>query len=220
MIETRIENPEKHETVTADSQGRVSLGVEYAAQDVEIVVVDAADPRSENEATQQTIGEGPMTHHERKGMLFVRTFGIRSEFLKEEHFAETDEEGHVDQSTVSPVDVDWSRGFLSDPQNVARFEFDEEKQGLFSDKLVAEPARVTVEEHTGEPVYRYENDSGGSSAVAREYADNVSRIFGYDPGEALANVRVDPDEAPTPVLFRDPESEAYVAIAPRIGDSE
>jgi hypothetical protein len=49
MIETTIRNPEKHETVRADSQGRVSLGVEYADHDVEIVVVDAEETDRQNQ---------------------------------------------------------------------------------------------------------------------------------------------------------------------------
>lgn len=45
---------------------------------------------------------------------------------------------------------------------------------------------------------------------------NVKRIFGYDPSEELSNVRVHPEEAPRPVMFRDPTGERYIAIAPRV----
>jgi hypothetical protein len=221
MIETTIQNPEKHETLTADSQGRVSLGIEYAAHDVEIVVVDSEEHEPDEDSLQQTIGDRPMNEHERKGMLFVRSFGISRRFLKDDHTAETTEDGNVEADSVAPIDVNWSYGFLHDPGNVARFEFDTgagDGQFSYTDKLTAEPAGVTTDENEGDPVYRYENDAGEASAIAQELAEKVGQMFGYDPAEDLSNVRVDPDEAPTPVMFRDPESDTYVAIAPRVNE--
>jgi len=182
-------------------------------------VVDSKEHDPERGGLQRTIGDRPMNEHERKGMLFVRSFGISRRFLKDDTTAEIEEDGSVDPDTVAPIDVNWSYGFLGDPKNVARFEFDGDAgdgQYPCSEKLTAEPAGVTADEMGGSPVYRYENDAGDTSAISRDLADGVQRIFGYDPAEELSNVRVDPDEAPTPVMFRDPESDTCVAIAPRI----
>jgi len=218
MIETTIHDPEKHDTVTADSQGRVSLGVEYAAHDVEIIVVDAKSHEPESSGVQGTIGDGPMNEHERTGMLFVRSFGISPRFLKDDHTAETDEDGIVDPDTVAPVDVDWSHGFLADPGNVARFEFDTGGGDSFADQLTAEPVDVTATEDQGTPVYRYENDRGDAVAIAQDIADGVRGLFGYDPAEDRSHVRVAPEDAPAPVMFRDPDGDAYVVIAPWIDE--
>lgn len=43
-------------------------------------------------------------------------------------------------------------------------------------------------------------------------------MFWCDPAEDLSNVRVAPDEAPRPGMFRDLESDTSVAIAPRIDE--
>lgn len=221
MIETTIKNPEKHETITADSQGRISLGVEYAAHDVEIVVVKAEEHQHEQTGLQQTIGDRPMNEQERKGMLFVRSYGISSQFLKDENTVETKDDGTIDLDTVGATDVNWSYGYLVDPKNVARFEFDtgaEEQQFPARQQLTAEPTAVTSDKMDGTPVYRYENEEGDTSAVLKEWVENVQRVYGYDPTEELSNLRVNPDDAPFPVMFRDPDGETYIAIAPRIDD--
>lgn len=221
MIETTIRNPEKHETLTADSQGRVNLGVEYAARDVELVVVESTVREPERTGLQQTIADEPMTAAERKGMLFVRAFGVSPRFLKDEHDAVV-EDGRVDPESVAPTDVDWSHGFLQDPKNVARFKFDgeaaPEAQFPFEERLTEEPTAVETDEGGDQPVYRYENDHGDVSGVAQSLVENVERMFGYDPAEELANVRVNPEEAPNPVLFRDPGSDVFVAVAPRVAE--
>jgi len=219
MIETTITNPERHETVTADSQGRVSLGVDYAAHDVEIVVVDSEAHDTETSGVQQTVGAEPMTETERAGMLFVRSFGIDRECLKDDHAADVDEDG-VDAGTVAPTDVDWSAGSLSDAENAARFELDDSGPEAvpFEKRLSAEPAAVTAEEMAGESVSALANDSGDRSAVLTEYVDGVQRVFGYDPTDELAHVRVDPDDGPAPVLFRDPDSDRYIVVAPWVDE--
>jgi len=221
MIETTITNPEKHETVTADSQGRISLGVEYAARDVEIVVVDSDAHEPEESGVQQTIGAEPMTESERAGMSFVRSFGVHREFLKDDHSAEVGDDGAVDAETVTPTDVDWSKGYLSDPKNAVRFEFDEpgRDEGFpFEEALSAEPADVVSDELAGEAVYAFANDDGDQSTILVDYVESIQRIFGYDPADEPAHVRVDPDDGPAPVLFRDPDSDLYVAIAPWIDE--
>lgn len=38
MAEVRVENPELHTTLKADSRGRVSLGSKYADKDVTVIV--------------------------------------------------------------------------------------------------------------------------------------------------------------------------------------
>lgn len=219
MIETTIRDPEKHETLTADSQGRVNLGVEYAGRDVELVVVESREHQPEKTGLQQTI-DRPMTDAERKGMLFVRSFGIAPRFLKDEHGAVTTDEG-VDPDSVSPSDVDWSDGYLQDPENVALFAFEEgaaEEQFPFGERLTAEPVAVTAGKTDGTSVYRYENERGDASAVVQEFVEKVERLFGYDPSDDSSHVRVNPEEGPNPVLFRDPESEAFVAVAPWVSE--
>jgi hypothetical protein len=219
VIETTIRDPEKHETVTADSQGRVNLGVDYAAHEVELVVVESRAHRPEETGLQETIGDRPMTEAERAGMRFVRSFGLAQRFLKDDHAAEATDDGGVDPERVVPTDVDWSRGFLVDPDNVARFAFEAdapEEQFSFSDRLTEEPASVEADEIEGERVFRFENAAGGSSAVLDEYVAHVERLFGYDPTEEPSHVRVAPDAAPRPVLFRDPERALSVAVAPRV----
>lgn len=219
MIETTIQNPEKHETVTADSQGRVNLGVEYAGRDVELVVVESREHQHEKTGLQETIDK-PMTESEQKGMLFVRAFGIAPKLLKEEHDAVTTDEG-IDADSVSPSDVDWSYGYLQEPKNVARFVFEEETnedQFPFTERLTTEPAAVTSGTDSGESVYRYENEGGDTSAIAQAFADRVGQLFGYGPSDDLSYIRINPDEGPNPVMFRDPESEMFVAIAPRVSD--
>jgi len=220
MIETTITDPEKHETVTADSQGRISLGVEYAARDVEIVVVDSEVHESEESGIQQTIGAEPMTEHERLGMSFVRSFGVRSEFLKDDHTAAVGDDG-VDPETVAPTDVDWSQGYLGDPKNAVRLEFDErgQERGFpFAETLTEEPASVTADEVASEAVYSFTNEAGDRSAILAEYVEHVQQLFGYDPAKDSAHVRVNPDDGPNPVLFRDPDSDVYVGIAPWVDE--
>lgn len=218
MVETTIQDPEKLETLTADSQGRVNLGVKYAGRKVEIIVADSEEPQPKKTGIQQAIGDRPMQKYERQGMLFVRSFGIDPTFLKEDYDAATDSDG-IDPKTVSPSDVDWSDGFLVDPKNVARFQFDddaEERQFAFSDKLTTEPGNVRQDdENYGAPVYCYVNDHGDESAVLKKFVENVRRVFGYDHDE-LSNIRVDPEEGPNPVMFRDPNGHSYIAIGPRI----
>lgn len=218
MIETTIQDPEKLETLRADSQGRVNLGVEYAGREVEILVVDSEETQSEEVPLQQTIGDRPMDDHERTGMLFVRAYGIKSTFLTDDHTAVTTEDG-VDESTVAPTDVDWSYGYLAEPKNAVRFVFDEDATAdhpAFSEQFTVEPVSVAAETVDGASVYRYENEAGDTSAVAAAFVTPVEQLFGYDPTEDLANVRVDPDQGPAPVLFTDPESDAYLAVAPRV----
>lgn len=220
MIETTIRDPEKHETLTADSQGRINLGVKYADRTVEVVVADSTDDRAEVAGLQQTIGDRPMEEYERQGMLFIRLFGIDQSFLTEDHDAVvTDNE--VQPDTVGLSDVDWSKGYLLDASNVTRFEFDREadEQFAFSDELIAEPVDVTLDNgNYGDPVYCFENERGDTSAVLGEYVSHIQRVFGYDPTKTLSNVRVHPDEAPRPVMFRDPSGDGYIAIAPRVPD--
>ncbi|AFK18799.1 hypothetical protein E6P09_08445 [Haloferax mediterranei ATCC 33500] len=218
MIETTIRDPEKHETLRADSQGRVNLGVQYAGRVVEIVVAESTEEQSDAVGLQQVIGDRPMEEHERQGMLFVRLFGIDRSFLTEDADVTTDDDG-VRSDTVGLSDVDWTEGYLIDHKNVARFEFDQdaEEQFPFKEEITAEPVDITLEEDEyDEPVYSYENANGGTSAVSEALVTNVKRIFGYDPSEELSNVRVHPEEAPRPVMFRDPTGERYIAIAPRV----
>lgn len=220
MIETSIRNPEKHETVRADGQGRVSLGVEYADHDVEIVVVDAEPSESEGQALQQAIGDRPMTDAERKGMLFVRSFGIDRTCLDEHHDADVGEDG-VDATSVGLSDVDWHDDVLVDDENVARFQFDgDDDPAPYCDEPTAEPVAVEVvdDDAYGVPVYRYENERGDASALSREYVEKVQRIYGYDPTADLSHVRVHPDEGPFPVIFHDPAGETHITIAPRVAD--
>jgi hypothetical protein len=220
MIETTIQNPEKHETVTADSQGRVNLGVKYAGRDVELVIVESSEHQHETTGLQQTI-DHPLTESERKGMLFVRTFGIAPQSLKDEHDAMTTDEG-INPESVSPSDVDWSDGHLQEPQNVARFVFEDqessEDQFPFTERLTAKPAGVSSGKIDGVSVYRYENESGDTSAIAQEFVEKIGQLFGYDPSGDLSHVRVNPDEGPNPVLFRDPKTEMFVAVAPRVSE--
>lgn len=218
MIETTIRDPEKLETLRADSQGRINLGVEYAGRTVEVVVAESDQGESDVTALQQTIGDRPMEEHERQGMLFIRLFGIDRSFLVEDHDVVI-EENQVQPTTVSLSDVDWSKGYLLDRENVSRFEFDRdaEKQFAFTEHLTADPVAVTLDESSyDDPVYRFKNDNEGTSDVMKEYVAHVERIFGYDPTEELANVRMHPGEEPRPVLFQNPGSENYIAIAPQV----
>jgi hypothetical protein len=43
-------------------------------------------------------------------------------------------------------------------------------------------------------------------------------VYGYDPAEELSHVRVHPEEGPYPVMFRDPDGESHITIAPRVAD--
>ncbi|WP_277553036.1 hypothetical protein [Halobaculum limi] len=220
MIETTIRDPEKHETLKADSQGRVNLGVAYAGRTVEIIVAASNDERSDSTSLQQTIGDRPMNEYERQGMLFVRLFGIDQSFLVDDHDAVVTDT-RVEPETVGLADVDWSEGYLLDSSNVTRFEFEQsaDEAYAFGDELTAEPVDVTLDESTyDEAVYCFENDDGGTSAVLGEYVKHVQRIFGYDPTKDRSSVRLHPDEAPRPVMFRDPSSDRYIAIAPRVVD--
>lgn len=217
MTELIVQDPEKLETLTADRQGRISLGVKYADRQVKVVVINSEEAQPEKAGVQEAIGDQPMQYYERQGMLFIRTFGISPTFLEEDHDAETDENG-IDPETVSPSDVDWSEGFLVDAKNVARFHFDtdaEERQFAFSDRLTEEPASVREnEDDYGEPVYCYVNEKGDESAILKEFVENIRQIFGYSYDE-LSHIRVDPDEGPNPVMFRDPNGHSYIAIGPR-----
>lgn len=216
MVELTVHDPEKLDTLTADSQGRVSFGVEYAGRELEIILVDSERPDSDDAGIQEAIGERPMQYYERQGMLFVRTFGISPTFLEDDHDAESDEDG-IYPETISPTDIDWSEGFLVDSKNVARFSFDpeaEERQFAFSDTLTAEPARVYENGDNGKPSYHYVNENGEESAIAKQFVENVRRIFGYDH-DALSHIRVDPEEGPNPVMFKDPDGHSYIAIGPR-----
>ena len=218
MIETTIRDPEKHETLRADSQGRVNLGIKYAGRTVEVVVAESTEEESEASSLQQTIGDRPMEGYERQGMLFIRLFGIDQAFLTSNHSATVDG-GEVQSDTVGLADVDWSQGYLLDQGNVSRFEFDEdaEERFAFRDELTAEPTDVTLDESGyGEPVYCFENSDGETSAVLEEYVGAVQQVFGYDPTEELSNVGVHPTEAPNPVIFRNPINESYIGVAPRI----
>lgn len=221
MIETTIQDPEKLETLRADSQGRINLGVEYAGRVVEIVVAESEQDQSAGTSVQQAIGDGPMKEYERKGMLFVRVFGINPRFLKETPNIES-ETTSVDPETVRQSNVDWSKGLLIDERNVARFEFDEAaggKQAPFRDQLVAEPVSVTDDDDTyGDSVYCYANEQGDISAVSQELIEKVQRIFGYDPVEELSNIRVHPDEEAYPVLFHATSGDMNVAIAPQVAE--
>ena len=219
MIETTIRNPEKHETVRADSQGRVSLGVEYADHEVELVVVAAEESDSESRALQQAIGDRPLADHERTAMLFVRSFGLDRRCLAEDHGASVGEDG-VEAATVGVADVDWSRGVLVDGGNVARFRFDESESAPFSDEPTNEPAAVrSVDDGEYDvPVSLFENEAGGASAIAQEFAEKIRRIYGYDPTAETEHVRVHAEEAPYPVQFCDPAGDTHVAVAPRVVD--
>ena len=221
MIETTITEPEKHETLTADSQGRVNLGVEYAQREVELVVVESRERETASGGRQQTIGDAPMTEAERTGMSFVRAFGIGEAFLKDEHTATVGEDG-VDPETVAPTDVDWSRGYVRDPKNVAILApeggADLGGQYPFRDELTADPAGVSDgTDHDGD-VTVFENEDGAGSAIADSMLDNVEQVYGYDPRESLEQVRVHPKEAPTPVLFEAPDGDGFLAVAPRVED--
>lgn len=218
MIEATIQNPERLETVRVDSQGRVNLGVQYAGREVEIVVVESRELESDESPLQQPIGDHPLTEQERKGMIYIRSFGISPRFLVEGHTAVKTEDG-VDVETVAPTDVDWSHGFLVEPKNVARFVFDEDAapdRPSFTEKYTAEPVDCTQDSTDDTTIYRYENEQGDTSAIAEEFVSRVEPIFGYNPTEDLSNVRIDPDQGPAPVLFTDPESDTYLAIAPRV----
>lgn len=216
MIETTIREPEKHDTITADSQGRVNLGVEYAGRDVEIVVAESAEHDPEKTGLQQTI-DRPMTETERKGMLFVRAFGIAPQFLKDEHTAVITEDG-VDPETVIPSDINWSFGYLQEPKNVARFVFESDHGDPqpWEQQLTTQPTSVVAGDIQGDPVYRFENEQGETSAIGEQFVERVQQLFGYDPETDHSNVRVNPADAPHPVMFRDPESDAFIAIAPRV----
>ena len=219
MVEARIQDPEKLETARADRQGRINLGVEYAGRDVEFVVVESGEPDTDSVPLQQTIGNGPLADYERKGMLFVRAFGLAPRFLTEDHGAVVTD-GEVDVETVAPTDVDWSQGVLVEPRNVAQFVFDEEVWDgtSFSERFTAVPVERTEDTIDDTEVYRYENDEGETSAIAEEFTAPVEPILGYDPTDELSHVRVDPEQGPAPVLFTDPESDAYIAVAPRIDE--
>ena len=220
MIETMIRDPEKHETLRADSQGRINLGIQYAGRTVEVVVANSMEETSDASGLQQTIGDRPMEEHERQGILFVRLFGVDRTFLVEDHNATVDD-GGVQAETVGLGDVDWSQGYLLDQRNVARFDFDEDadEQFAFGNELTAEPVDVTLDESSyGEPVYCFENEDGGTSAVLQAYVEHVQRIFDYDPTEELSKVGIHPDTAPQPVMFRSPTSDGYIGIAPRVSE--
>lgn len=218
MIETTIRDPEKQETLRADSQGRVNLGIQYAGKTVEIVVAGSREEESDASSLQQTIGDRPMDEYERQGMLFIRLFGVDQAFLIDDHSATVDGE-EVQPDTVGLGDVDWSQGYLLDQGNISRFEFDQdaEEQFAFRDELTAEPADVTLDESGyGEPVYCFENSDGETSAILEEYVEAIQQIFGYNPTEELSNVGVHPTEAPNPVIFRNPVNGSYIGVAPRI----
>lgn len=217
MIEATIQNPEKVETLRTDSQGRVNLGVTFADREVELVVVRSEDLPPAETAIQYTIGDRPMLEHERAGMVFARVFGVNERFLRER---DEPDEGDVGPAQITPTAIDWSEGHLVDPENVALFGFDDgsEPAKEFLELLTAEPARVTRDDVDDTAVYRFENEHGEGSALAEELVHDVGRVYGYDPAEELSNVRVHPDDAPTPVSFRDPNGETYVAIAPIVSE--
>lgn len=221
MIETTIEDPEKLETVRTDDQGRASLGVEFADHEVEVLVVSAEPVQPEEAGFQQTIGERPMSDHERKGMLFVRTFGIDPTCLVADHGAVTGPDG-VEAGSVGLSDVDWSDGVLLDERNVARFRFegtDGDRQFPFSDEPTAEPVGVTADDDSFDtPVFVFENEAGETTAIAQELVENVRQVYDYDPTEELSHVRVHPEEGPYPVLFGDPGGDTHVTIAPWVAD--
>ena len=83
----------------------------------------------------------------------------------------------------------------------------------------SEPADVTLDEDIdGEPVYRFENEDGDTSAVRADYLKHIQRIFEYDPTKDLSAVRIHPHEAPQPVMFRNRSGDGYIAIAPWVAD--
>lgn len=218
MIETTVQDPELLETVRADSQGRVNLGVAFANREVELLVVSSEPSPPAEAGIQHTIEDGPVPDFERKGVLFARTFGVAREHLQEDHTADI-EDGTVVPETVNAADLNWSDGRLVDARNVARFTFDEAADAElgFVDELRAEPASISQDEDTFEtPAYRFENENGEASAIAREYVDKVSDVYGYDPVAEPSQVRVHPDEAPMPVLFRDPDGDTYIVLAPMV----
>lgn len=216
-MEVTVTDPEKVETVRADSQGRVSLGVEYAGRAVRILVAESEAEQSEDRGVQQLIGGEPMADHERKGLTFVRVFGIDPTYLRGD---EPGEES-IDPSSVGHAAVDWSQGVVIDEGNVARFEFptDREDETRFGDQFTASAVAVgSDDESYGEPVYEYENEDGDSSAIAQDLVGKVKRVYGYDPVEKLSRVRLHPEDPDHPVVFEDPTGETRIVVAPRIQD--
>lgn len=218
-MQVTVDDPEKLETLRADGQGRVSLGVEYAGRAVKVLVAESEAERTEERGAQQIIGGEPMADHERKGMTFVRVFGIDPEYVRGDDRSDSDEEP-VDRASVRRADVDWVEGVLIDEDNVARFEFrtgDGEEH--FGDQFTATAVDVEADEDTyGKPVYCYENENGDASAIDQGLVEKVSRVFGYDPLEELSRVRLHPEKADHPVVFEGTGSETRIVIAPRIQD--
>lgn len=220
MIETTVQNPEHLETLRADSQGRVNLGVKFANREITLVVASTEELPAEAVGIQHTIDAGPMMAHQRQGILFARAFGIGREYLRDDHDAAV-QDGEVDPETVSAADINWELGRIIDPKNVAQFVFEESTDDhQFSTRLTAQPASVTRDEDTYEsPSYRFENEHGDGSAIASAFVEKVQDVYAYDPTEDLEYVRVAPDEAPMPVFFGAPEADTYIVIAPRVPES-
>lgn len=218
-MQVTVDDPEKLETLRADGQGRVSLGVEYAGRAVKVLVAESEAEQSEERGAQQIIGGEPMADHERKGMTFVRVFGIDPEYLSGNDESNTDDDA-VDRASVNRSHVDWSEGVVIDEDNVARFEFrTDDGDERFGDQFTASAEAVEADEDTyGKPVYCYANEDGDVSAIDQGLVEKVSRVFGSDPLEELSRVRLHPEKADHPVVFEDAAGETRIVVAPRIQD--
>lgn len=217
MIETTVQNPEKQETLRADSQGRVNLGIDYAGQTVEVIVADASRPGTEGTGIQQSLSDPTLESYKRTAMLFIRSFGISTDHLVDDHNAVIDGD-EVDPETVESTDIDWEMGHVGDSKNAARFVWDSEHASsvdIFTE-LTERPSEVTaVDEEASEPVYVYTNEAGGESALSQRFVDFVQRIYGYGPDE-LHHLQMSPETSPCPVKFMHPDGETFIVIAPRI----
>lgn len=217
MLEATVDDPEKLETLRADSQGRVSLGVEYAGRTVTVLVVESAT--DDDRGVQQIIAGEGMADHERTGMLFCKVFGIDPQYVDRE----SDEaDAEIDPATLGHADVDWSEGILIDSGNVARYEFPaaaDTEAAHFGDQFSTTAVAVEPDEDSyGKPVYCFENDDGDTSAIDQELVARVRRVFGYDPLENLSLVGLHPDSPDHPVAFGDATGDTRIVVAPRVAE--
>lgn len=149
------------------------------------------------------------------GMDFIRAFGVDSDYidLKADNISLSD----VSLDTISTGDVDWSDGYIVNPDNEAVLSLN----GKIPESIPVEPVGyvqpedVYLLETSAADSYAYVNSQGSAKVADTDKVRCIEDVFGYGYDE-ISNIRIPPGDEPAPIKFESRESNSFVLIAPRI----
>lgn len=156
------------------------------------------------------------------GMDFIRAFGVDIDYidLKADNISLSDV-SDVSLDTISTSDVNWSDGYIVNPDNTAVLSLN----GKLPENIPVEPVGyvqpedVYLLEGSMPDSCAYVNSQGSAKMAPTDKVRCIEDVFGYGYNE-ISNIRIPPGDKQASIKFESRDSNSFVLIAPRVGGVE